>query len=48
MTVFCVFLDNEREKSHIPLKVLKVGHHWPDSKTPFKWHFSGVPMMAQH
>ena len=27
---------------------LKSGHHWPASKTPFKWCFTGVPMMAQH
>ena len=24
---------------------LKVGHHWPASKTPFKWRFAGVPIM---
>ena len=27
---------------------LKVGHHWPASKTPFKWHFTGRLIMAQH
>ena len=26
---------------------LKVGHYWPASKTPFKWHFPDGPMMAQ-
>ena len=25
-----------------------MGHHWPASKTPLKWHFAGGPMMAQH
>ena len=29
-------------------KTLKAGHHWPASKTPFKWRFAGGPMMAQH
>ena len=24
------------------------GHHRPTNETPFKWHFTGVPMMAQH
>ena len=37
------FSDNEGERIQIPLKV---GHH--PSKTPFKWHFAGGPMMAQH
>ena len=27
---------------------LKLSHHRPTSKTPFKWRFAGVPMMAQH
>ena len=26
---------------------LKSGHRRPASETPFKWHFAGVPMMAQ-
>ena len=39
-----------------PLKITKLqsqlsmlGHHWPVSvsETPFKWHFSGGPMMAR-
>ena len=25
---------------------LKVGHHWPASKTPFKWCFADVPMIG--
>ena len=25
-----------------------MGHHRPTSEMPFKWHFTGVPMMAQH
>ena len=28
--------------------VLKAGHHWTASKTPFKWRFPGGSMMAQH
>ena len=29
---------------------LKVGHHWPASKNPFKWRFpdGNGSMMAQH
>ena len=27
---------------------LIVGHHRPTSKTPFKWHFAGGLLMAQH
>ena len=27
---------------------LKSDHHRPASKTPFKWRFAGVPMMAQY
>ena len=26
----------------------KAGHHWPVSKTPFKWRFAGGPMMDWH
>ena len=25
-----------------------MGHHWPASETPFKWRFTGVPIMAEH
>ena len=32
------------ERIQIPQKA---GHHQPVSETPFKWHFAGVPMMAQ-
>ena len=27
---------------------LKAGHYRPASKTPFKWHFAGGPIMARH
>ena len=27
---------------------LYAGHHGPASKTPYKWRFTSVPMMAQH
>ena len=27
---------------------LLAGHHWPASKTPFKWRSAGVPIKAQH
>ena len=27
---------------------IKAGHHWPTSKMPFKWHFTGGPMMAHY
>ena len=37
--------DNEGERIQIPLKV---GHHRPASKMPFKWCFAGGPMMVQH
>ena len=41
---FCfVLFSMRRERIQIPLKV---GHHWPTCKTPFKWHFTDVPMMA--
>ena len=40
-----IFSDNEGERIQIPLKV---GHHRPASETPFKWRFTGGPMMAQH
>ena len=33
------------ERIQLPLKS---GHHWPTSEMPFKWHFAGGPMMAQH
>ena len=33
------------ERIQIPIKA---DHHWPASETPFKWHFVGMPMMAQH
>ena len=48
---FFVFLEEEknitiiREKNQIPLSA---GHHRPASKTPFKWRFAGVPVMAKH
>ena len=40
-----VFLvDEGREDPNTTIS----GHHWPASKTPFKWRFAGMPMMAQH
>ena len=27
---------------------IKAGHHRPTSKTPFKWRFADVPIIAQH
>ena len=37
-----------------PLKITKLpsqhsmlGHHWPDSETPFQWHFAVGTMMAR-
>ena len=35
----------EYESIQIPLNA---DHHWPASKTPFKWRFPGGLMMAQH
>ena len=32
----------------LPSQNSMLGHHWHASKTPFKWHFTGVLMMAQH
>ena len=26
--------------------MLKAGHHGPTSETPFKWCFTGLPMVA--
>ena len=28
--------------------LIKAGHHWLASETPFKWCFAGVPKMAQY
>ena len=28
--------------------LLKAGHYRPASEMPFKWRFTGGPMMAQH
>ena len=41
-TLTTLFLD-QGERILLPLKV---DHHWPASKRPFKWHFTGGPMMA--
>ena len=40
---FFFYLCGGRKKP----KPLKSGNHRPSSKTPFKWRFAGVPMMAQ-
>ena len=32
----------------IQIPLLLAGHHQPASKTPFKWHFAGMPIRAQH
>ena len=39
---FVILID---EGIQIPFKA---GHHRPASKMPFKWHFAGGRMMAQH
>ena len=46
-TFFYIFLVDEgrEDPKQIPLKV---GHHLPTSKAPFKWRFAGGRMMAQH
>ena len=43
---FVLFLVGEGRED--PKYHLKAGHYRPTSETPFKWHFAGVPMMAQH
>ena len=43
--VFFFFFFFFLERIQISLKASK---HRPTSKTPFKWRFAGVPMMAQH
>ena len=45
-TLTTFFLVDEGRED--PNTTLKVGHHWPSSKTPFNWRFAGWPMMAQH
>ena len=30
----------------LPSQHSMFGHHWPASETPFKWHFTGGPMLA--
>ena len=39
-----VLVDEGREEQY----PLKAGNHKPASELPLKWHFAGVPMMAQH
>ena len=41
----CLFFSDEEKRIQI---ALKAGHHRPTSETPFKWGFTGGPMMAQH
>ena len=44
-SLVCFLVDKGREGPNITL----IGPlHRPASETPFKWHFAGVPMMAQH
>ena len=47
-TIFFIILflvDKGRVRIQIPLLA---GHQWPASETPFKWRFSGGPMVAKH
>ena len=42
----CYFFSwGDGERIEMPIKV---GHHWSTSKTPLKWHFAGVLIMAHH
>ena len=45
---FFFFFNSTKNSAHQCQIALKAGHHRPASKTPFKWHFSGRLMMAQH
>ena len=31
-----------------PGKLIKAGHYWPTSETPFEWRFTGRPIVAQN
>ena len=42
---YFVFLVDKRRDG---LNTTISGDRWPTRKTPFKWRFAGVPMMAQH
>ena len=44
-TFFIIILFFRGGTIQIPLSE---GRHWHTCETPFKWHFAGVPMMAQH
>ena len=37
--------DEMREVHNINIYM---NHHWPASETPFKWRFTGVPMMRDY
>ena len=45
--VFCLFVFKIDEMREDQINHYK-GHHWPASKTPFKWRLTSVPMMAEH
>ena len=42
---FFFLVDEGRED---PDTTDEAGHHWPASKTPWKWCFAGGQMMAEH
>ena len=44
---FFVFFFNLMGGGMIQIQRL-AGYHRPASKTPFKWRFAGVPIMAQY
>ena len=45
---------SERGAGSVPVFLIdlrtvnKAGHHRPARKTPFKWRFTGGPMLARH
>ena len=41
-------LQFESKAKLFPSKHTKVGNHRPTSETPFKWHFTGGPIVATH
>ena len=43
--LFCIFSLMRGGRIQISLLT---GHEWPTSEMPFKWHFAGGPLMAQH
>ena len=46
ITKYRLFWQYWSRTSVKPSQLSVLDHHWPASKTPFKWRFAGGPMMA--